>query len=513
MRDSQPTPRMTTWSGRKIGEFVLGGLLGEGPNGDVYTASRHDSESDRYIIKVLERPKTDEEERLRRFRADIDVLESLGHRDLLEPLQFATLDETHLAVIMERAQGDSLRSLRSELEPSQFIETLKQAASLVGEAHNVGCFHGHLHESNIFVLRHGESVQRVEISGFGTLHLIDAESFDPEQLRVDDIFALGLVAFRQVTGQECRSEEDLELLIRHSATYPVRFCQAIERWLDPRPERRPQRIQQVVGLLEYALASTDPSKSFPIGLTKGKAPSAAIIRPPKTSISEVSEALDDGPVSAPKTVSAWKSASGRTLWVDPDGVLRLREKDSEEDYVDTGGSAPVAFGVTDDAIAFAVEEGEIHILEDSGIRRVTKLGRDVLGVTASGDRRQLSAATVDGRIWFKGQNDPRPNPVGFLNPDEGIELHLVGGRILIRHGGRAWLAPPRQPDEFTIAFEGATRIDGGPDDATFVVWTGRRWSLYDLEGELLETGRTGSGPRPGRIEGRTYSTHRDLRPE
>lgn len=488
---------------------MLGGLLGSGPSGEVYVVAREDAESDRYVVKVI-RHVRDLESRLRRFRADIDVLESLRRRDILAPTQFQTLDDEHIAVVLERAEGMPLRSFRGRLSPKTFIEVLERAASLVGEAHAVGCFHGHLHESNIFVVMQDDAVQRVEVGGFGTLHLFDEDAFQPDIIRSDDIFGLGLVAFREVTGAEYRSSEDLQKLIRESATYPVRFCQAIERWLDPVPSRRPQKIRQVVGLLEYALASTDPAKSFPLGLTQGAAPSAAIIRPPKTTISEISDAFDDGGATEIQQAVSWSSGAGRMLWVDVDGVLRLRDDKGDDTVIDTGGSAPSSFGVTTDAVAFAVEGGEVHILEESGIRRVSQLGREAVAVSASAAERILVAATVDGRVWYKGQNDPRPMPVAFLNPDEGIRLLLVGGTLLVLHGRTAWLADPRQPDDARLEFEGATSIDGGPDDESFVIWTGRRWSLYDLAGQLLETGRTGAGARPGRIDGRTYSIFRDL---
>lgn len=509
MRESQPTPKLARWSGESFGELVLGGELGSGPNGSTYSTTSPEGDGRPYVVKIVERHTVDEDNRMRRYRTDVDILREADITGILEPGAFRTLDNSHLAAIMERTDLLSLRAFRGKLPPHRFIDVLRRIAIVVGDGHNVGCFHGHLHESNIFI-DPVEAPPTIEVSGFALHHLINDEVLSPGQLLHDDIFALGLIAFREVSGREYRGPDDLQHLIRESGNFPVRFCQAVERWLDPNPAKRPQKMHQVIGLLEYALASTDPAQTFPVGVAKGPAPAAAIIRPPKTGISEVSEALEDQSPDNTQKVQSWRSCGGKMLWLDDQGVLRRRDSKGNDTIVDAGGLEVNAFAISHDAIAFVVPGGEVHLIEDSGIRRVSQLGRDALAVAPSARLRRIVAATVDGRVWFKPADQPRPLPVGFLNPDDGIDLMLVGERLLVRHGETAWLADPESPDDIDIVFENTTRIDGGFDPRTFVVWSGRRWSLYDIDGNLLETGRTAQGPRPGRMDGPTYSTYRDL---
>ena len=157
-----------------------------------------------------------------RFRAEAEALASLNHPHIVQIHEIGEQTGQPF-LVMEYLDGGTLadRAASGPLDPHQSAELLRDLASAMHYAHERGIVHRDLKPSNILLTRDGTA----KISDFGVakqLHRDDQQTRDgsvigspgymsPEQARGEsnhagppaDVYALGAILYRLITGQEC----------------------------------------------------------------------------------------------------------------------------------------------------------------------------------------------------------------------------------------------------------------------------------------------------------------------
>ncbi len=142
----------TPLTGRRVGEFVVEELLGEGGFGAVYRA-RQEALARDVVIKVLFRrgARDDVEHFLREAR----LASQLDHPYAAHVYAFGAEDDGLLWIAMELVRGTPLRELldsQGSLPVGRFVPLLEKICEVVYTAHQQGIVHRDIKPSNIMVI-------------------------------------------------------------------------------------------------------------------------------------------------------------------------------------------------------------------------------------------------------------------------------------------------------------------------------------------------------------------------
>ena len=301
------------------GGYVIDAPLGAGGFGAVYAG--RDTQLDRAVaIKVLTR--TLEPKAMRRFRDEGRLLAKLQHPNIIQVYALGELDDQRSYLVMERFGSGSLSDHwpRGQRPPLALaLSITRQVLSALGAAHRAGVIHRDIKEPNI-LFDSGSGV--VKLCDFGiarsvTPLLNQAETTEegviigslpylaPERLNgargdeLSDLYAVGVLLFRLLTGRRPFEEDPYERLSPHvqitkTLTEPAQLPAGLApRWgrlclalLEKDPERRPQSADRALQLLDDSL-ELSLTESAPIQLS-----------------SERSTGLKDSP-TRPKLWGAW----------------------------------------------------------------------------------------------------------------------------------------------------------------------------------------------------------------
>ncbi len=206
-----------------LGSFRLGAVLGRGAMGEVYEAKRV-SGGDPAAVKLLRRDALANPGTVARFLREAVATAALDSPHVVRVLE--TGDETAPLpyIAMERLVGNDLAyHLRARpcLPTGELVELIRQVARGVDAAHKAGIVHRDLKPQNLFLHQPDPPAPRTwKILDFGVAtlrnhggtitqgHVVGTPAYmAPEQVRghaVDgrtDVYALGVVAFRTLTGE------------------------------------------------------------------------------------------------------------------------------------------------------------------------------------------------------------------------------------------------------------------------------------------------------------------------
>lgn len=219
---------------QRLGGWELGVLCGRGAMGDVYVATHVDT-GERAAVKLLTRDSARDPDSVRRFLREARIAASIDVPNVVRVLEVGSDDAPVPFIAMEMLEGRDLASiLRKErrLPAPVLVTMLQQVARGLDAAHAAGIVHRDLKPQNLYradlIPAHpergggaAESKETVwKILDFGVSRLVDVDSsltrgqaigtpsyMSPEQARgldVDrraDIFALGVLAYRSLTGR------------------------------------------------------------------------------------------------------------------------------------------------------------------------------------------------------------------------------------------------------------------------------------------------------------------------
>ncbi|MFZ5786211.1 MAG: protein kinase domain-containing protein, partial [Acidobacteriota bacterium] len=203
--------------------YRLERLIGEGSMGAVYEAA-HLRLRRRFAVKLLLPSAAAPAESMARFRREAEITSELGHPNIVEVVDFNRTDDGATYIVMEHLEGEDLgtRIRRGALDLAEAESILRQAASGLQAAHELGVVHRDLKPQNLFLARRRDEVV-VKVLDFGISKVLSSQSrmtraetlmgtpsyMAPELATgnaVDatprtDIFGLAAIAFEMLAGQ------------------------------------------------------------------------------------------------------------------------------------------------------------------------------------------------------------------------------------------------------------------------------------------------------------------------
>jgi len=233
--------------GRQIGPYRIIEVLGRGGMGEVFLAERIDGAFEQRVALKLVRAAIDNPHARARFLAERQILARLQHPNVARLLDGGVTDDGAPYLAMEFVRGETITDYcdRLELGVEERLDLLIQVCEGVHAAHRQLVVHRDLKPSNIMVDGDGE----VKLLDFGIAkmlspgeaddaaltetgaYLLTPEYASPEQVAGDplgtssDVYALGLVAYRLLTGLpgqsvETRSPAGIYRAVCHEAPPP-----------------------------------------------------------------------------------------------------------------------------------------------------------------------------------------------------------------------------------------------------------------------------------------------------
>ncbi|MBL0214304.1 MAG: protein kinase [Myxococcales bacterium] len=267
------------WTGQVMGGFKIGLVLGRGAMGDVYEAMGADGRS--IAIKLLNTRSSSSESLIDRFHREMEVAARLSSPNIVEVIALSSPDAVVPYIAMERLYGTDLATrLRAEprMPADEISVLLDQVARGLEVARTAGVVHRDLKPHNLF-LHEGATWK---ILDFGVSKLVGSEGtltgegvvgtpqyMAPEQAsggqvtHLADVYALGAIAYRCLTGRSPFKGKDLAELVYQVVHQPP-----------TRPSVLGKVSPQVEAVLAIAMAK-DPRRRYPSALSFAHAFAAA----------------------------------------------------------------------------------------------------------------------------------------------------------------------------------------------------------------------------------------------
>jgi eukaryotic-like serine/threonine-protein kinase len=283
---------------RRLGQYTLERLIGEGGMGSVYTA-RHALLRRPTAIKLLSAERAGPEN-IARFEREVQLTSALTHPNTVAVYDYGRTPDGTFYYAMEYIAGLSLEQLvqrHGPQPPARVVHILLQAVDALAEAHDVGLVHRDVKPANILLCRRGGRSDVVKLVDFGLvkdigqgnspalsraqtlagtpLYIAPESITDPEHIdhRVD-IYGLGAVGYYLLTGSPpFAGKSVVEICSHHLHTLPTPPSQrlgrtvpeALERLLlaclAKKPGERPESARALYGELQRIAAELGWSES------------------------------------------------------------------------------------------------------------------------------------------------------------------------------------------------------------------------------------------------------------
>jgi len=263
------------WSGQMMGPYRLGFVLGRGAMGEVYEAV--DASQKPAAVKLLNARSDGSVSLVERFHREMSVVARLDSPHVVKVFALSPPDAPVPYIAMERLHGEDLATrLRNEprMPSDELVVMLDQVARGLEVARVANVVHRDLKPHNLFL--HEGRIWK--ILDFGVSKLLDGEGtltgdgivgtpqyMAPEQAsgqpvtHLADVYALGAIAYRCLTGRSPFKGKDLAELV-----YQVVHT----------PPTRPSLLGRVPSAVEDVLAiamAKDPRRRFPSALAFAQA--------------------------------------------------------------------------------------------------------------------------------------------------------------------------------------------------------------------------------------------------
>ncbi len=267
--------------GTHLGAYRLDALLGDGAMGEVYRAVERTTGRE-VALKVLVETRVKSPSSVReRFEREWRVMQGIVHPNVVALLDWPQRGGGPLFFAMELLEGETLyqRMEAEKLPLDQALDLFDQLAHGLAAVHAAGIVHRDVKPQNIFLCDTKVGDTRAftaKLLDFGLARVVGSQITGaglivgtpayvaPEQASGDtvdervDIYALGLVMYRVITGQHPFSSDDQVTTLGHQLLSPPPPLSWLEedvpagvealvlRMLRKRPEDRPQTMREVI---------------------------------------------------------------------------------------------------------------------------------------------------------------------------------------------------------------------------------------------------------------------------
>jgi serine/threonine-protein kinase len=275
------------WTNQQMGSYKLGLVLGRGAMGEVYEAVGKDDTL--AAVKLLNARSTTSSSIVERFHREMLVASRLESPNIVKVFEVSPPDAPVPYIAMERLQGTDLATrLRAEsrMPSDELVVLLDQVAHGLEVARLAGVVHRDLKPHNLF--HHEGAVWK--ILDFGVSKVMDSEGtltgegivgtpqyMAPEQAsggrvtHLADVYALGAIAYRCLTGRSPFKGKDLAELVYQVVHVPParpgalgRVSRGIEDVLAVAMAKDPRR--RFLSAISFAQAFIAARRGRPAGI-------------------------------------------------------------------------------------------------------------------------------------------------------------------------------------------------------------------------------------------------------
>lgn len=286
-------------TGKKIGDYQLLRRLGQGGMGQVYLAEQI-SLKRKVALKLLRSDLAANSAALQRFKREAEAVARATHANIVQVYAIGDDNGLHF-MVLEYVEGRNLRDYlekKGPPEPLISISILRQVASALQRASELGVIHRDIKPENILLTRKGE----VKVADFGLSRIYAEEQplnitqsgvtmgtplyMSPEQVEgkpLDprtDIYSLGVTAYHLLAGEPpFRGQTPFEVAVQHvqkdpfsllelRPDLPPDLCAMIHKMMAKKPEERYQTAHEIVRDLSIlrdqlvGLTTTNPAPSL-----------------------------------------------------------------------------------------------------------------------------------------------------------------------------------------------------------------------------------------------------------
>ena len=204
--------------------YLVQQRLGEGGMGEVYLAE-HVRIKRKVAVKLMRAWMANDPIAVSRFHREAENASQISHPNVAQVYDFGETADGTIYLAMEYVPGEPLSDIldrERRLHTVRAAEIVRQTAAALVAAHGMGILHRDLKPDNIMVAQARAGTDVVKLVDFGIARVMNSGSqqftstgmilgtpdyMSPEQLTGDpldersDIYALALIAFRILTGQ------------------------------------------------------------------------------------------------------------------------------------------------------------------------------------------------------------------------------------------------------------------------------------------------------------------------
>ena len=266
--------------GKLIGDFKVLYKLGHGGMGQVFLAEQV-SLKRKVALKILRADLAEDSDSLQRFKKEAEAIAQVIHPCIVQVYAIGEAEGQHF-MALEYVEGRNLKeylALRGTLDIHSLVSVLRQVASALQRASELGIIHRDIKPENILLTRKGE----VKVADFGLARfaaLIQPLNLTqtgmtlgtplymaPEQVegkQIDqrtDIYSLGVTAYHMIAGhppyqgdtavevalKHLRGEAELLETIRPDFSKDI--CELVQKMMSVDPMKRPQSFAEVLNSL------------------------------------------------------------------------------------------------------------------------------------------------------------------------------------------------------------------------------------------------------------------------
>ena len=256
--------------------YLVDRKLGEGGMGEVYLAE-HIRMKRKVAVKVMRAWLTKDPAAIGRFHREAENASQITHPNVAGVYDFGETSEGVVYLAMEFVEGEPLTAILDREKVINHIrasDIVSQTADALAAAHSLGILHRDLKPDNVMIGRTRARTDLVKLLDFGIARVMGRETqhftstglivgtpewMSPEQIAGDkldarsDIYTLGLIAFRMLTGEGAFSGMTSQEVLLSKMT------KAPRRLKDARPDVDwPEDLQ---GAMDRVLA-TDPNARY-----------------------------------------------------------------------------------------------------------------------------------------------------------------------------------------------------------------------------------------------------------